>query len=46
MSEREPLAPNDGAEEGSLGLLRPGLQRPQPATVCLPRAAALHGCAM
>jgi hypothetical protein len=39
------VAPNDGSEEGSLGLWAPGVRRPQPASVCYPRADPLNACA-
>ena len=39
------VAPNDGAEEGSLGLVAPGERRPQPNDVCYPRAPELNPCA-
>ena len=39
------VAPSDAGVEGSLGTTSAGVARPQPATVCLPRAAELHACA-
>jgi serine protease AprX len=39
------VAPNDGAAEGSLGLLPGGLHRPQPPAVCYPRSPAVNPCA-
>jgi hypothetical protein len=39
------VAPNDGGAEGSLGIDSSGIPRPQPASVCYPRAISLDACA-
>jgi hypothetical protein len=39
------VAPNDSIAEGSLGIDSSGIPRPQPASVCYPRAISLDGCA-